>query len=75
MDGENFFEETVADLGGMNTIITALNLMQTNKTIIDQSLPGLSQYTNEQMMLLRLSQVKKNFILIYGGSRRRKLTF
>ena len=68
-------EENLADLGGMITIVTAQMLIQTKNTTDLQHLPGLTQYTNEQMMLLRLSQVKKIFILIYGGSRRRKLTF
>ena len=57
MDGEYSIEENVADLGGLNAIIAALHFLQANTTIIDQSLPGLSQYTSEQLMLLRVSQV------------------
>lgn len=50
-------EENVADLGGMNAIVAALKLIQINDTIAP-SLPGLSHYTNEQLMLVRTSQVR-----------------
>jgi hypothetical protein len=47
----------------MNAVLTALSLLQTNKSE-NQSLPGLSQFTNEQMILIRFSHVRK-FDLIY----------
>jgi len=58
-------EENLADLGGMITIVTAQMLIQTKNTTGD-ILPGLTQYTNEQMMLVRASQVgtSKYFILL-----------
>ena len=63
-------EENLADLGGMITIVTAQMLIQTKNTTDLQHLPGLTQYTNEQMMLVRASQVRTskcfNFLLRFN---------